>query len=499
MCSVDAIQRNLQSKFILEKPGDNLDSHHMSKTIKWAVISFKKEYPLLFNREYSGGRKPKYEWEELLAFDIYCVYSNKRTFRKREEWLSNNDESCKYILNNKSPCKTTLNDFKLKNPLLFIEFFQYTIDLGIDFGLVGGEVVTLDSTKIRAYANDFRTLPIGQLDYLLDLIYDLSFKGGKKSEWFKLRKFFFSDKLPEDLVELVDEIHANLNNHGINLLKTALSSNKKRDWTIDLLDELVLNYDGKKPVNLTDPESRKMRMKDGTSHYAYTLQTARDIKTGFTISQRITQEKNDKGTLKDALKDIINNLRKAPCYILADNGYWDTASLEFAYMMNVIPIIPDITQSMARNGTKSSNQYDKSNMKFNVVEDYYSCPFADKIQDIGIHMTSQGNKRVYRASKCPECPFHEDCTPRKYKTFLESPHPLILETKKNFIAAEELFLYKYRGIFSEGGFGTLTHGREYPDLRRRGKQKADLDLKIEAIVDNLIKIHKHLKATLITI
>ena len=45
-----------------------------------------------------------------------------------------------------------------------------------------------------------------------------------------------------------------------------------------------------------------MRMKDGTTHYAYTLQTARDIKAGFTISQRITQEKNYKGTLKIYLK-----------------------------------------------------------------------------------------------------------------------------------------------------------------------------------------------------
>ena len=49
----------------------------------------------------------------------------------------------------------------------------------------------------------------------------------------------------------MDEIHGNLNNQGINLLKTALSSNKKYDWTIDLLDKLVENYDGKKPVNLT--------------------------------------------------------------------------------------------------------------------------------------------------------------------------------------------------------------------------------------------------------
>lgn len=93
------------------------------------------------------------------------------------------------------------------------------------------------------------------------------------------------------LGDLVKEIDKNLNQHGINLLKTALQSQENRDWVIGWLDELVDNYDGKKRVNLTDPESRKMKMKDGTSRYAYTLQTVRDVKTGFTVSQRITQEK----------------------------------------------------------------------------------------------------------------------------------------------------------------------------------------------------------------
>ena len=178
-----------------------------------------------------------------------------------------------------------MNDFKLENPLLFIEFFQHTIDLGIDLGLIGGEVVTLDSTKIKAYANNFKTLSIKQLSYLLDLVQDLSLNKSKKSRWFKLRKFFFLDKLPETLVDLVEEIYKNLNRHAINLLKNALLSNEKCDWVLNLLNDLMDNYDGNNRVNLTDPESRRMKMKDQTSRYAYTVQTVRDIKTGFTVSQ----------------------------------------------------------------------------------------------------------------------------------------------------------------------------------------------------------------------
>ena len=90
MASVGTVQRNMQTTFKIELIGDNLPNNHMAKIIKWTVNDFKKKYPLLFTHEYNGGRRPKYGWDELLAFEIYSVYSNKRTLRKRVEWISDN-------------------------------------------------------------------------------------------------------------------------------------------------------------------------------------------------------------------------------------------------------------------------------------------------------------------------------------------------------------------------------------------------------------------------
>lgn len=60
MASVASVQRNMETRFTIEFAGDNLDNNHMSKIIKWAVNDFKKKYPLLFTREYNGGRRPDY-------------------------------------------------------------------------------------------------------------------------------------------------------------------------------------------------------------------------------------------------------------------------------------------------------------------------------------------------------------------------------------------------------------------------------------------------------
>ena len=88
MASVDTVERKVQTIFKIKLAGDNLSNNHMPKIIKWTVNDFKKKYPLLFTREYYGGRRPKYGWDELLTFEIYSVYSNKRTLRKRVEWIS---------------------------------------------------------------------------------------------------------------------------------------------------------------------------------------------------------------------------------------------------------------------------------------------------------------------------------------------------------------------------------------------------------------------------
>lgn len=43
----------------------------------------------------------------------------------------------------------------------------------------------------------------------------------------KLKDSFFMGELPEDMIDLIDEIYHNLNEHGRQLLQIALTSKKK--------------------------------------------------------------------------------------------------------------------------------------------------------------------------------------------------------------------------------------------------------------------------------
>lgn len=74
--------------------------------------------------------------------------------------------------------------------------------------------------------------PSAKSHILEDLIYDYSFDKTQRQTWNKIKRFFFMDELPDDMIDLIDEIHHNLNQHGLQLLQIALTSKKstQRDF-----------------------------------------------------------------------------------------------------------------------------------------------------------------------------------------------------------------------------------------------------------------------------
>ena len=119
-----------------------------------------------------------------------------------------------------------INQFKNDYAYLIKYFLKFTVHFGFKMGLVDFKIISIDSTPIEAYVNEFRSLSIAQIIYLEDLIYDYSFDKATRTIWNKIKRFFFMDELPEDMIDLIDEIHHNLNEHGRQLLQIALTSKK---------------------------------------------------------------------------------------------------------------------------------------------------------------------------------------------------------------------------------------------------------------------------------
>ena len=500
MLAVESKYYSIQAPLIYKSPVEDLDDFHIVKLVVHLVKLFEKENPRLFEGKTKGtpGPKFKYKTSEMLGLYFFATFRGHRPCRKIEAFLDDKNKACMYITNEKLPRKSKINQFKNDYEYLIKHFLKYTVKFGFKLGLVDFKIISIDSTPIEAHVNEFRSLSIGQIIYLEDLIYDYSFDKSKQTIWHKIKRFFFMDELPEDMIDLIDEIHHNLNEHGRQLLQIALTSKKARNKILDTLELLKENYDGKHRVNLTDPEARKMHMKDDTIKFAYLLQTVVDVKTGLILMQRIVQDKTDRYQLKPAIDYIIETYNVVPEYILADNGYYGLDQIEYAYSQGITPIIPDRNDAMKTNGTYSDNPHAKCNMHFDPIKMEFTCPNNQKLKVDGIIEKDNELKLRFKTHECPNCPYKKECAKNsKYRILYEPLNPFFIERKRAFLSQKGQKIYKLRAIHSEGTFSEIKEIHEFKQSKRQGRTKVEIDLILEAIVFNLRKIRNHLNVTLI--
>ena len=414
------------------------------------------------------GPKFRYTKSEMLGLYVFATFRGHRPCRDIEAFLDDKSKACRYITNEKLPRKSKINQFKNNYGYLIDQFFKFTVHFGFNFGLVDFKTVSIDSTPIKAYVNEFRSLSIGQIIYLEDLIYDYSLDKTKRTVWNKIKRFFFMDELPEDMIDLIDEIYHNLNEHGRQLLQIALTSNKARDEILDRIEVLKENYDGHNRVNLTDPEARKMHMKDDTIKFAYLLQTVTDVKTGLIIMQRIVEDKTDRYQLTLAIDYIIDTYNIVPKYILADNGYYGLDQIEYAYSHGIIPIIPDRNDAMKTNGTKSDDPFARCNMHFDPIKLEFTCFNNQKLKVDGIVEKDGELKLRFKTNECPNCPFKKECAKNnKYRILYEPFNPFFFERKIEFLSKEGQLKYKLRAIHSEGAFSEIKENTRIQTIQKK--------------------------------
>ena len=501
MTLIAPIKRNMQTKFELNCPGDNLDDDHLAKNIVYLVNQFEKEKQYLFperNSKSKIGPKFKNELKEMLGLHVFATLRLQRTCRKIESFLSDKNEACKYITNNELPKKSKINEFKNEYEYLIKEFLIYTVEFAAKFNLVDFKVVTLDSTTIEASIDEYRRLKYEQIIFLENLIKKYGKSKGKKRIWKKLKGFFYYNELDDKLVDLIEEIHKKLNKHGRELLTVALKSKKAQKEILEFLELLKYNCNEGKYVNLTDPEAKRILMKKGRVMFGYLIQTVTDAKTGLIIMQNVVEQETDANQLINAIDYIQQTYGKTPKYMLADNGYYKIESIEYAFYNGITPIIPDRSESMNNNGKNQYNPFAKNNMPFDPINKHFTCPHGQKLKPTGQKMINGILNDQYTTNKCPECPYKEKCAKtHKYRKLYEPASPAFIDEKIIFQSSQGKQLYKLRPIFSEGNIANIKSHQEFTKSRRIGIEKVDIDLKLEAIIINITKISQNLNVTLI--
>ena len=249
-------------EFNLTISGQNLPKKHIVFLIKRIIKSFLKEFEfLLEDDEKKLGRPKKYKTEELFGLIVLGALYGKNSCREIAIWLTDNDEPCTYIMNNKKPKKSTINGFYNGRELLIELLFDYTVEIGLKEGLIGGEHAAIDGTIFKAFASRFKLITIDELNYLENLIN--SFDDCEYNQFIEeeLRKYYKDDILDEFNIGIVEEAENNLKKEAINLLAKFLLNSAEKENVLKFIDYLKENYNGKHTISVTDPECRWMKDK----------------------------------------------------------------------------------------------------------------------------------------------------------------------------------------------------------------------------------------------
>ena len=162
MLAVNREYYYIQTPLVYNNPVEDLDDHHMALLVVYLVKLFETENTGLFKGKAKGVPGPKFRYtkSEMLALYVFATFRGIRSCRKIEEFLDDKSKACMYITNEKLPRKSKINQFKNDYSYLIDQFLKFTVQFGVNFGLVDFKIISIDSTPIEAYVNEFGSLSI---------------------------------------------------------------------------------------------------------------------------------------------------------------------------------------------------------------------------------------------------------------------------------------------------------------------------------------------------
>lgn len=406
---------------------------------------------------------PQYDPKVMLKLLVYGYSYGIRSSRKLERETHYN-LSFIWLCGGLKPDHKTIAEFRRKNKKALKEVLKQCARLCIELGLIEGNTLFVDGTKLRANASRDNTWTkercrrhIKGIDKRIKQILSECESADK------------SEKNQGSLVELGEQLKDQAE------LKTKIKSVLKN-----------IEQENKYSVNTTDSDCVKVRSRQG-SHAGYNAQTVVDEKHGLIVSSDVVNENNDLHQFANQVEQAADTLGKKPHTACADAGFAGYGELEKIDSQGIKVIVPSQKQA-AR--TKKEGPFDKSNFKYDRKNDCYICPAGHKLTYR--RTEPEKRRRVYRIKRsvCQECRHFGLCTKgkigRKLTRLLKEDLKQKLEAQYELPESQEI--YKLRKQKVELPFGHIKHNLNVSGFLLRGFDGVKAEMSILSSCFNIARM-----------
>lgn len=385
----------------------------------------------LIESKYSSFGRPGYNPRVLVKILLYGKMRGLRSSRELERATRENLHFI-YLCQNEKPDARTISRFRKNFHQELSQLLRQTVEIGLREQIISLEHVSIDGTKIRAFAG---------------------------------RDSFRS---PEELTKELNKLEAELFESFANDIQDDEEDNDEPGGSGKLPGELrdkkalrnrirkaLRHYEsieGEKPkvLSITDPEARYMKSHSSRLP-SYNAQIAVDTKSTLVVAGRVSNAGSDHGQLRPMLAEIEKNTGSNPQVVSTDKGYGEIEGLVELKRRKIDGYVPQRAEATTR--------FTVSDFKYQQKTDAYVCPHGKKLT----FSQQSGTHRHYASKSCLGCVVREKCIRGKapFKTLTVSVHQaLVREMNDKIKDARAKAVARIRASTAEPIFGIIKYSKK---------------------------------------
>jgi transposase len=244
--------------------------------------------------------RPMYDPKDMLKLYVYGYMNKIRSSRRLENETKRNLEVI-WLICKLSPDHKTISRFRHDNNKVLKNVFRSFVQLCINLGLYGKEMIAIDGSKFKAMNSPKRSFTEKQIQRKIEKItekIDKYLNDLDKND--KEENIPVSERTADEIKEIIDN----------------LQKNKERFQ--GYADELKKN--GEKQKSLTDSESRLMTS-GGKTDACYNIQTTVDAKNKLIVDFEVTNQGNDYNFITPMAISAKEIFETETIEVVTDAGY----------------------------------------------------------------------------------------------------------------------------------------------------------------------------------
>jgi len=405
---------------------------------------------------------PQYDPKVMLKLLVYGYSYGVRSSRKLER-EANYNLSFIWLTGGLKPDHKTIAEFRRKNKIALQKVLKQSARLCIRLGLIEGNTLFVDGTKIRANAS-------------------------MRNNWTEERcqkSLKNIDKRIKDILlecEAADD-HEKQQQSLIKMRQELENHETLKSRVENILNEL--EAEKKQSTNTTDPDSKSMRTRQGPG-YSYNAQLTVDEKHGLIVNSDVVSDNHDYHQFSEQI-DQANEVLGKPCEVAcADAGYADTNNLEMVDEQGIKVVVPSRRQV----SKKEVGEFDKSRFKYDSKNDVYTCPEGKVLKFYGTNKARR--VRNYAAGiVCQNCKHFGKCTNskrdgRKISRLFKEELREKLEASYKLPSSQKI--YALRKQKAELPFGHIKHNLKVSHFLLRGLDGVNAEMSLLSGCFNIVRM-----------